>query len=310
MMNRSWQKGLHMSDGLSQSTISRRRFLNVSLAAAGGVIALTPRRVPAESNPKQARWAFLSDTHIAANPEDHCRGFYPYRNFEKAIAQVAADLPEGVVITGDLARLTGQMGDYENLRKLLMPVLGKRPTYLALGNHDDRAVFMDVFEDRPGQAQPIKDKHVVTVDTGPVRFVLLDSLFQVNKTPGLLGKAQRSWLQRYLTEGDDKPVVLFFHHTLGDGDGDLLDVMWLFELVKPVRKVKALVYGHSHEYKSSELEGIHLINLPATAYTFNDREPAGWVEARLTADGGEFLLHAIAGNTQLDGRVEGLRWRS
>ena len=105
-------------------------------------------------------------------------------------------------------------------------------------------------------------------------------------------------------------MILFFHHTLGDDDGDLLDVMWLFDLVKPVRKVKAIVYGHSHEYRSAELEGIHLINLPATAYNFNDDQPLGWVQARFTTDGGEFTLRAIAGNTRLDGRIEGFRWRS
>ncbi len=202
------------------------------------------------------------------------------------------------------------MGDYENFHKLLTPVLGKRPTYLALGNHDNRAVFLDVFEDRAGQAQPIKDKHVVTVEAGPVRFILLDSLVATNQTPGLLGKAQRSWLQSYLQNSDDKPVILFFHHTLGDGDGDLLDVLWLFELDQADQE------GQSHRLRpfprvqTSELEGIHLINLPSTAYNFNDKEPLGWIEARLTADGGEFILHAIAGNTQLDGRIEGLRWRS
>jgi len=301
---------VRMSDVLSRSEMSRRRFLHVSLTVAGGVAMLAPRRAFAEVGRKEVRWAFLSDTHIAADPENNYRGFYPYRNFEKAVSQVATDLPDGVVITGDLARLTGQMGDYENLRKLLMPVLGKRPMCLALGNHDDRAVFRDVFEDHVGRAQPVKDKHVVAVEAGPVRFILLDSLFATNQTMGLLGKAQRSWLQLYPSESDDTPVILFFHHTLGDGDGDLLDVMWLFDLVKPIRKVKAIVYGHSHEYKTSELDGIHLINIPATAYTFDDKQPAGWVEARLTADGGEFVLHALAGNTQLDGRVEGLRWRS
>ncbi len=299
-----------MSDVLDRNGMTRRRFLNVSLAAAGGIITLSPRGGRAGVNHERAHWAFLSDTHIAADPENDYRGFYPYRNLEKIVTQLAADLPEGVVITGDLARLTGQMGDYENLRKLLMPFVGKRPMYLALGNHDDRAVFLDVFEDRPGQAQAIKDKHVVTVEAGPVRFILLDSLLATNQTPGLLGKAQRTWLQRYLRDSDDKPVILFFHHTLGDGDGDLFDVLWLFDLVKPIRKVKAIVYGHSHEYKSSELEGIHLLNLPATSYNFNDDQPLGWIEARLTAEGGEFVLHAVAGNTQLDGRIEGLSWRS
>lgn len=290
--------------------MTRRRFLNASLAAAGGIIALTPRRSPAQVDQAQSRWAFLSDTHIAADCENNYRGFYPYRNFEKTVAQLAADLPEGVVVTGDLARLTGQMGDYENLRKLLMPLVGQRPMYLALGNHDDRAVFLDVFEDRPGQAQPVRDKHVVTVEAGPVRFILLDSLLATNQTPGLLGKAQRTWLRKYLQDSDDKPVILFFHHTLEDGDGDLFDALWLFDLIRPIRKVKAIVYGHSHEYRSSELEGIHLINLPATAYNFSDDQPLGWIEAKLTAEGGDFTLHAVAGNTQLDGRVEGFRWRS
>ena len=299
-----------MSDGVQHSTITRRRFLHVSLAAAGGAIALTPRHVRAEAGSKEARWAFLSDTHISVDPENNYRGFYPYRNLQKVVDQIAGDLPAGVVITGDLARLTGQMGDYENLHKLLMPLLGQRPLYLALGNHDSRTVFLDVFEDRPGPAQAVKDKHVVTVEAGPVRFLLLDSLYATNTTPGLLGKAQRTWLQQYLRTCDDKPVILFFHHTLGDGDGDLLDVLWLFDLIKPLRKVKAIVYGHSHEYRSSELEGIHLINLPATGYNFTDNEPLGWIEARLTDAGGEFLLHATAGNTRIDGRIEGLRWRS
>lgn len=299
-----------MSDGLSHIAMSRRRFLNVSLAAAGGLVALTPRGVALAGDPKQARWAFLSDTHISMDPEDNYRGFYPSRNFEKVVGQLAADLPDGVVITGDLVRLTGQMGDYENFQKLLMPVLDQRPTYLAMGNHDSRAVFLDVFEDRVGQIQPVKDKHVVTAEAGPVRFILLDSLVATNQTPGMLGKAQRTWLQSYLQSCDDKPAILFFHHSLGDSDGDLLDVLWLFELIKPIKKVKAIVYGHSHEYKTSELDGIHLINLPSTAYNFEDKEPLGWIEAKLTADGGEFVLHAIAGNTQQDGRIEGLRWRS
>src|SRR2546422_5539601 len=49
-----------------------------------------------------------------------------------------------------------------------------------------------------------------------------------------------------------RPTLLFVHHTLGDGDGELLDVQRLFELVRPQRKVKAIFYGHSHKYARSE----------------------------------------------------------
>ena len=39
------------------------------------------------------------------------------------------------------------------------------------------------------------------------------------QAPGLLGKAQRAWLRKYLASNGDKPCVFFIHHTLGDGDG-------------------------------------------------------------------------------------------
>jgi hypothetical protein len=54
---------------------------------------------------------------------------------------------------------------------------------------------------------------------------------------------------------------------------------------------------------------MHLINLPAVGYNFNDGEPVGWVEASFTAEGGDFRLRAIGGNTEQDGKRVSLRWR-
>ena len=39
---------------------------------------------------------------------------------------------------------------------------------------------------------------MIAVDAGPVRFLILDSLMLTNETPGLLGKAQRTWLENHL----------------------------------------------------------------------------------------------------------------
>ena len=143
-----------------------------------------------------------------------------------------------------------------------------------------------------------------------MRLVVLDSLLYVNKVAGLLGRAQRTWLAEFLQANDDKPTILFFHHTVTDGDGDLLDAPRLFDIVRPARAVQALVFGHSHAYGFSEMDGIHLINLPACGYNFRDDQPLGWVQAQLTADAGEFVLHAVAGNTDVDGQMTKLRWRS
>lgn len=256
------------------------------------------------------RWAFLADTHIPEDISDNYRGFYPYQNLQKAVPQILSIPPDGVAIAGDLARLEGKVGDYANLTKLLNPVVEKTQVFMALGNHDNRDNFLGLFSSTPGQRQSVAGKHVVVVNKPPIRLIILDSLFYVNKAPGLLGRVQRQWFQDYLRKCDDMPTILCFHHSLGDNDGDLLDVPRLFELIEPVRKVKAILYGHSHEYGYSQFEGIHLINLPAMGYNFSDTEPVGWVEARLTAKGGDFTLHVVAGNKAKDGSVKKIVWRA
>jgi 3',5'-cyclic AMP phosphodiesterase CpdA len=290
--------------------IDRRSFIKTSLTALGAIVTLDAGSASAGNEKSVSRWALLSDTHIPADIENNYRGFYPYRNLQEVAKDIASGSLDAAVISGDLARLEGLQGDYENLKKLLVPISEKMPVFMALGNHDDRKNFTKVFAEHPGQRQQVRGKHVVVVEKGPARLIVLDSLLYVNKVPGLLGKAQRQWLQNYLNQCDDRPTILCFHHTLGDGDGDLLDVPRLFDIVKPIRKVKAILYGHSHVYGFSEIEGIHLINIPAVGYNFSDAQPVGWVEAELTTNGGRFKLHALAGNMDKDGTVERATWRT
>jgi hypothetical protein len=70
------------------------------------------------------------------------------------------------------------------------------------------------------------------------------------------------------------------------------------------------VYGHSHQYEHSEVAGIHLLNLPSTGYTIWAGAPVGWVDAKLTARGGEFTLHAIDGDRAMDGHTHRCLWRT
>jgi len=292
-------------------SMNRRDFIKTGLAAVGALVTVgTDGSFGLSKSEKEAtRWAFLADTHIPEDVSGNYRGFYPYQNLQKVIPQIISDLPDGIAIAGDLARLEGKLGDYANLKKLLRPVAEKTPVFMALGNHDNRENFLRVFSKIPGEKQPVGGKYVVVVNKPPIRLIILDSLFYVNKVPGLLGRAQRRWLEDYLRKCDDTPTILCFHHTLGDGDGDLLDVPRLFNIIKSIRKVKAILYGHSHAYGFSEFEGIHLVNLPATGYNFSDTEPVGWVEAQLTAKGGDFTLHVVAGNKEKDGSVKKLAWR-
>ncbi|HUV66420.1 MAG TPA: metallophosphoesterase, partial [Sedimentisphaerales bacterium] len=225
----------------SLRSMDRRSFITTSLGVVGAVFALGPMEsLGADAGAqKVARIALLSDTHIPADVQNNYRGFYPHQNLLKVVPDVASCSPDAVVITGDLARLTGELGDYANLKSLLDPLVEKTPVFMGLGNHDNRENFLKTFERTSGQKRPVSGKHVVVINKGPVRLIVLDSLLYTDKVQGLLGKAQRQWLENYLRESDNTPTILCFHHTLGDADGDLLDVLRLFDMIEPIQKVKA-----------------------------------------------------------------------
>lgn len=291
---------------VSGRDLNRRQFLKTGLALAAGVATLGPARVFGQDRDECTRWAFLSDTHVASDPDNEYRGFYPYQNLQEVTGQLAYYPPDGVIITGDLARMRGQVAAYENLKTLLMPVVAQRPLYLGLGNHDTRDDFSQAFATDVGDVRTVEDRHVVTAVAGPMRLIVLDTLL-ADRAAGLLGGAQRMWLNSFLATTDDRPTILFCHHRPRI---DLLDTKRLFDIIGPVAKVKAVVYGHSHRFHFSQYRGIHLINLPATGYNMSDSQPVGWVEANLTERGGEFTLHTIGGNRKHDGSCVRLIWRS
>lgn len=289
--------------------LDRRSFLKTTTLGGAALVVAGYRAVDASAaEPGECHFGLLSDTHIPANRAEEYRGFKPWENLRAVVPQVAAARPQGVVICGDAARLEGRVEDYQELRGLLEPLANVAPVYIGLGNHDDRANFLKVFEKPPGPPAAIDGKHVTVIEHPVVRLIVLDSLLYANKVPGHLGRAQREWLARYLPDSHDRPAVLFVHHTLGDGDGDLLDADRLFALLRSHRHVKAIVYGHSHVWECSARQDLQLINLPAAGYNFRDRDPVGWVEARFRADGVTLTLHANAGQRADDGKTTVLSW--
>jgi 3',5'-cyclic AMP phosphodiesterase CpdA len=252
--------------------------------------------------------ALLSDTHVPGDKLNEYRGFRPWENLKLVVPQVAAVKPEWVLISGDVARLEGLPQDYAEVKGLLAPLASEVPVVMGLGNHDERSNFFAAFGDRAGVGQDVAGKHVTVIEHEVVRVVMLDSLLYVNKTAGLLGQAQWRGLVGWLRGVADRPVVIFVHHTLGDGDGELLDADRFFEVIRPHQQVKAVFYGHSHVWERREREGVQLINLPAVGYNFNDRQPVGWTEAWFGREGVRLKTHAFGGNREFDGQEIGVKW--
>ena len=94
-----------------------------------------------------------------------------------------------------------------------------------------------------------------------------------------------------------------------DGWG-LIDTEDLFAAVKPRRHVKAMVFGHTHHWGVDQIDGIHLINLPALGRVFQKHEPLGWVDATLSPNGVKLELRALDAKHKAHGETHQLKWRA
>jgi len=299
--------------GLYHQPIDRRQFLSTAMLAGAVVVMPGCRTSPSGSSSSaenEIHLALLSDTHVGGDRERarDPRGFDPWVNLERVASDIAARSPRGVILNGDAASREGLPEDYRELKALLEPLSRVTPVYIGFGNHDHRENFKATFTSTAGLDAGVANHQVLIVEEPFMRFIVLDSLHYVNKSAGLLGEHQRAWLGDYLKTHPEKPVILFVHHTLGDGDGDLLDADRLFAIIRPHRQVKAIFYGHSHAWGVTERQGVKLINLPALGYNFWEGEPVGWIDARFRRDGVDLTLHAIAGNRTRDGQTARIVW--
>jgi len=295
--------------GLYHRPIRRREFLKTSFLAGAAVVVHGCGTPSASSTKDEIHLALLSDTHVGPGERaKDPRGFDPCAQLRRVAPDIVSAAPRGVILNGDAASREGLTEDYTELKTLLEPVSRVAPVYIGLGNHDHRENFKAVFTPTSGLDANVPNHLVLVIEESFLRFIILDSLFYTKKAEGFLGARQRFWLSDYLKSHTDKPVILFVHHTLGDGDGDLLDANRLFEIIRPHRQVKAIFYGHSHMWEIRERQGVKLINLPALGYNFWEGEPVGWVAARFRRNGVDLTLHAIAGNRARDGQTSRIRW--
>ena len=285
--------------------LNRRGFLQLG---ALGIATLGLPAAAQESPRDTLRLAMLADTHIPADRVSGTRGFNAYEHLKGIIPAIRDSHAHGMVIAGDAARLTGELDDYTAILELLEPLEGVMPAYIALGNHDDRDNFFERVLELHGARQPVEKNHVSVIEHPATRVLVLDSLLHVRKSPGHLGKAQREWLSAYLAQHTDRPIVLVFHHTLGDKDGDLLDTDRLFALLAPHKHVKAIFHGHSHRWNRYEMEGIQIVNLPAVGHIWAPEDPLGWVEAEFRQEGMRIRLHTFGGNQDEDGKSFDYAW--
>jgi 3',5'-cyclic-AMP phosphodiesterase len=295
--------------------ISRRRFLNRTLAAAAS-LALGEGCASIHRQTEQDQWALLSDTHIAADPLRISREINMTDNLKIVCQEVLAwrDRPPPILISGDLAFDGGESADYGALTQLLGPMRqGGSEIHLTLGNHDNRERFWAVLSRFKTVPRELPDRQAAIIKTHYANWFVLDSLIKTRTTPGFLGEAQRAWLIQALDANADKPALVVTHHNPDPGNGGanaLEDTRQLLAILRPRRHVKAYFYGHTHRWTvGHDPDGLHFINLPPTAYVFEKGQPSGWVRATLRSDGIGLELRCLDKNHQNHGQTLDLAWR-
>ena len=306
--------------------LSRRRFLTSVLGSI--VLSSVRQPLPAQSSPPtkpnstSESWALLSDTHIAADPNLQARGIQMAVHLRQIMSEVLhshASLPfAGLMVSGDCAYNDGQVEDYKTFASLLKPASQAGiPIHLTLGNHDHRDRLLHGVTEHLGSplsASSVPEKLVSSIRGKFCDWYLLDSLEETNKTPGLLGENQLRWLEHKLLAEPTRPALVMVHHNpqppgLGNVTG-LRDTEALLALLLKLPQVKVLFFGHTHVAKIVQLSGLHLVNLPACAYRFNESQPTGWTQALVDPTGCTLTLFDTAQSHSLHAKPIRLDWRS
>lgn len=296
---------------VSLPLLSRRRFLSGSLAAGAGLLA--GRRLEAAAVDAH-RVALLSDPHISGKRNEVARGVNMAAHLEQVAGEVLAaeSRPAVALVAGDCAFNVGTPEDYAVLVDLVKPLRAAGvPVHLALGNHDHRMNFFKGIAAADRSATPVEDRQVALVAMPRANWFVLDSLDATNKTPGVLGESQLAWLARALDERTDKPALVMVHHNPDEKPmtTGLTDTKALFDLLLPRRQVKALFFGHTHNWNVTEREGLHLVNLPPVGYVFAAGKPNGWVDMQVAETGAALELRCIDKMHKQHGEKVELKWR-
>ena len=274
-------------------------------------LALTTSTLSNAADDAKDYWVMLSDIHIPGEYDKELNGQVPNHHLAQIRDEILAGdtKPTGIFITGDVAFLQGEVNDYKTLAKQFdfFREAGIS-VYPLMGNHDDYENFSVNAEKYAIKDTPVKGKQVVVVETPNVNWFFLDSHINISTGAGMLGDEQLQWLAAELDKRADKPAVLAAHHNLDESSGALQDQAKLWEIVKSHKQVKAYIYGHTHVYRESVRDDVHLINLPAIAWRFDEIQPLGWTEATIKPNGLELKLHTLDKNHPKNNDVRSFKW--
>jgi Icc protein len=81
-------------------------------------------------------------------------------------------------------------------------------------------------------------------------------------------------------------------------------------VIVPRKNVKAYFYGHRHEYKHRQVDGLHIVALPSTAWIFIKGEPLAWTDLQVEENGAKLRLYCLDPQHPKHKNQLDLKWRA
>lgn len=212
------------------------------------------------------KFVHVTDLHLV-DPFEDLWGLNPYKRLDACLTDIATQHgdAEFCVISGDLTD-RGELDAYKALRKRLdtFPM----PTFLMVGNHDDRATFIKAFPDaRLDDGGFVQFEH----RSGGVVFLFLDTL-KGEGSAGAYCEMRCAWLRDRIAAAGDTPVCIFMHHPPFDIEIPYMDRIKLedvpaFEQALGAKdNIRHIFFGHVHRPVFVNWKGISCSALPAICH--------------------------------------------
>lgn len=197
------------------------------------------------------RFLMVTDFHLR-DPKSSIDAAAHLETIACGLEAAAATHPEAkfFVVAGDIT----DRGEEEAYRSL-KPVLDKLPfpTFLIMGNHDDRRAFRKVFGGH--------DKFVQSVTKlGEMKCIFLDTL-EPGGDGGFLCPERLGWVRREVADAVGRPVLLFLHHPpcdIGDPKIDNSRLANPDDLADALADANAvqIFFGHVHRTVTTSWRGV------------------------------------------------------
>ncbi len=218
--------------GLSPATTYHYRLLSAGAPVGDDHDFRTP---PTADAP--VRFSVLGDTGTGCDPET------------EVLAQVAAEDPDFVIDTGDVAYKSGTVTQVRNGWSIpFADILAHAPVFPCLGNHDIKTMDGNpLFEACLLPTNPVDHTpRFYSFDYGPCHVATLDSNADLRP-----GTPQHDWLQTDLSATTAPWTFVFFHHPAysSSNHGSTASVDVNLVPVFDANHTDLVLNGHDHDYE-------------------------------------------------------------